>query len=97
MITIGRDQDGYPLATGDDALARFLNTDVPDATHADLLAAEADRGGPADMTGNAYAVTIGADGVVLTHLHVPERTAVLYARDAFAAALREWAAALRAG
>lgn len=96
-LVIERDEDGRPIAAGDSALAAFLNADIRYADQAEDLAAEAVRGGPADLTGNAYAVTIGADGVVLTHLHVPDRPAVLLIRTDFAAALRAWAAALRAG
>ncbi len=96
-LVIERDEDGRPVAAGEEALAAFLNADVRYADQAEDLAAEAARGGPADLTGNAYAVTIGADGVVLTHLHVPDRSAVLLTRDDFAAAMRAWAAALRAG
>lgn len=97
VLVIERDEDGRPMAAGESALAAFLNADVRFADQAEDLATEAARGGPADLTGNAYAVTIGADGVVLTHLHLPDRPATLLSRDDFAAALRNWAAALRAG
>ncbi len=90
-----RDPDGRVRAAGSSPLAQFLNADVPDAVHADDLADEAERGGPADLTGNAYAVTIGAEGVMLTHLHLPDRSAALVPRSDFIAALRAWAAMLR--
>lgn len=96
-LAIERDEDGRPVAAGESALAAFLNADVRFVDQAEELAEEAERGGPADLTGNAYAVTIGADGVVLTHLHLPDRPAVTLTRHDFAAVLRTWAAALRAG
>lgn len=90
-----RDADGQARAVGSSPLAHFLNADVPDARYADDLIAEAERGGPADLTGNAYAVTFGSDGVMLTHLHLLDRPAVLVSRSEFVAVLRAWAAFLR--
>lgn len=94
-LRFDRDGNGRARAAGESPLAAFLNADVPDATHAEDLARMADHGGPADLTGNAYAVTIGADGVMLTHLHLPDRPAVMVSRPDFAAALRAWADLLR--
>lgn len=94
-MRLDRDADGRVRAVGSSPLADFLNADVPDPGYADELAAEAERGGPADLTGNAYAVTIGAQGVMLTHLHLPDRPAVLVPVAEFTAALRDWAGMLR--
>ena len=99
-VTLVLDADGVPEATGDGEaaiLAAFLNSDVPDADYAEELAAAAARGGPGDWTGNAFAATIGAEGVMLTHLHDRRRGGVLVAGPHFAAELRRWAAALRGG
>lgn len=99
-VAFSRDADGTLLATGQGeaaTLARFLNSDVPDPDYAEALAEAAARGGPGDWTGNAFAATIGAAGVVLTPLHDRRAGAVLVAGGHFAAELRRWAAALRAG
>lgn len=96
-LTFTLDPDGRPLARSDPAsaidaaLAGFLTQDVPWAAYADRLAA-------ADtvVTGNAYAVTFEANSVRIAHLHLPDAPVVCVPRARFLAALRAWAAFLRA-